>query len=87
MQRVDYTKARWAINFPRRERYANGYLLRMIEMEFVKKTKLVVFAHRNSMRISMGFIDAMDGKNEAILKEALGRAKKNGRTTLMEQDV
>ena len=56
-------------------------------MEFVKKTKLAVFAHNNSMRISMGFIEAMDGKNEAILKEAVGRAKKNGRTTLMEQDV
>ncbi len=56
-------------------------------MEFVTKGKVKDFFSRNKMRVSVDVYEALNFKVKEFLTRAAERAKKNGRNTVMEQDV
>jgi len=56
-------------------------------MGFVIKSSVKKFLKQNEMRVAMNTYEKLDKKMETQLKEACERAKTNGRTTVMPQDV
>lgn len=56
-------------------------------MEFVTKNNVKDFLKENKKRVATATYEALDRKIEAMLKEACRRADKNGRSTIMEQDL
>lgn len=51
------------------------------------RVKETVQSVEADFRISADFLDALDGHVRAILKEAVVRARANGRKTLQSQDL
>jgi len=56
-------------------------------MEFVTRNSIKKILKVNKMRVSTLVYGKLDKKLEVILKEACERAKMNGRTTVMPQDI
>ena len=56
-------------------------------MDFVTKNNVKIFLKKNGMRVATLSYGKLGDKIEALLKEACGRAKENGRSTVMPQDL
>ena len=54
-------------------------------MNFINKSELKNFV--GDIKISNEFYPALNAKVEELVKEAIKRAKKNHRTTLMPRDI
>ena len=54
---------------------------------FVSRNKVRVFLQGNQMRLSSELLPQLDGKMKEVLEAAVKRAEKNGRTTVMAQDL
>jgi len=50
-------------------------------------TSVKDFFRKNKMRVSAEVYETLNTKISKLLLEAVERAKKNGRTTVMEQDL
>ena len=56
-------------------------------MDFVTKSSVKAFLKQKKMRVSSATSEAINQKVEEMLKTACGRAAKNGRSTVMPQDL
>ncbi len=56
-------------------------------MGFCVKSELARFVRGQGLRASAGIYAAADKRMEQLMLEAVSRAKANGRTTLLPQDV
>lgn len=56
-------------------------------MGLITQTKLQKEAKKYDLRLSKGFIEAVEHCLTDAIEKAAARAKKNHRTTLMEQDL
>ncbi len=56
-------------------------------MEFVTRSNVKAFLKQNKKRIASATYGAVNLKVEAVLKAACERAGKNGRSTVMPQDL
>lgn|GEM_PF-3852044 len=54
---------------------------------FVSKNSVCVFIRRSGRRVSSALIQQLDVKVKEMLEEAIRRAGKNGRSTVMPQDL
>jgi len=59
----------------------------MNEERFVSKSAVRLFLRKEKMRVSSDLMPALDEEIQALLKRAAKRAGKNGRSTVMSQDL
>ncbi|MEW6584203.1 MAG: DUF1931 domain-containing protein [Nitrospirota bacterium] len=56
-------------------------------MEFVTKNNVKTFLKENKKRVATDTYEELNRKVEVVLKKACERAEKNGRSTVMPQDL
>ncbi len=56
-------------------------------MDFVTKSSVKAYIKQKKMRVASTTSEALNNKVEEMLKAACGRAAKNGRSTVMPQDL
>ena len=59
----------------------------MIGESFVSKNSVGIYLRGRKVRVSSQLIAQLDGKVKEILEAAIKRAEKNGRSTVMPQDL
>lgn len=59
----------------------------MNEELLISKCRVKIFLRQSKVRVSIDFYSALDEKIREILNDAITRAKKNQRSTVMGQDI